>query len=321
MKARNFRYIRPVSLAHAYQILAEAGGDAVPVAGGQSLLAGLNMRLSAPKLLVDIGNSRIKWRIAHVDPGTPDMRWLTSEQTLASNDRQQLPGLFAVHAGVAVDTVLLSNVSSDAAETFVRESASRLWPDPTVRSLRPVARQCGVVNGYRMPEKLGPDRWLALIGAHALHPARTLLVCSFGTATTIDLLVMPGTGDARFVGGLILPGFEAMRAALSTTTARLPLAAGRAVAFADDTDDAVTSGIAAAQAGAVERAWRNAVMTADPSLCLLAGGGAPTVAALLAGLDVPFDVAHDLVLQGMATVASHAMETAPLTPTVAKTIR
>jgi carbon-monoxide dehydrogenase medium subunit len=55
MKARNFRYIRPASLEHAYRVLAENGGDAVPVAGGQSLLAGLNMRLSAPKLLVDIG--------------------------------------------------------------------------------------------------------------------------------------------------------------------------------------------------------------------------------------------------------------------------
>jgi carbon-monoxide dehydrogenase medium subunit len=56
MKARNFRYIRPRSLHHAYRILAENGGDAVPIAGGQSLLAGLNMRLSAPKLLVDIGD-------------------------------------------------------------------------------------------------------------------------------------------------------------------------------------------------------------------------------------------------------------------------
>lgn len=56
MKARNFRYLRPDSLEQAYQVLAEAGPDAVPVAGGQSLLAGLNMRLSAPKLLVDIGN-------------------------------------------------------------------------------------------------------------------------------------------------------------------------------------------------------------------------------------------------------------------------
>ncbi len=56
MKARNFRYIKPASLSHAYRILAESAGDAVPLAGGQSLLAGLNMRLSAPKLLVDIGD-------------------------------------------------------------------------------------------------------------------------------------------------------------------------------------------------------------------------------------------------------------------------
>lgn len=56
MKASNFRYVRPASLADAFRILADAGGDAVPVAGGQSLLAGLNLRLSAPALLVDIGN-------------------------------------------------------------------------------------------------------------------------------------------------------------------------------------------------------------------------------------------------------------------------
>jgi carbon-monoxide dehydrogenase medium subunit len=56
MKARNFRYVRPASLQEAYRMLADAGGEAVPIAGGQSLLAGLNMRLSSPKVLVDIGN-------------------------------------------------------------------------------------------------------------------------------------------------------------------------------------------------------------------------------------------------------------------------
>jgi carbon-monoxide dehydrogenase medium subunit len=56
MKARNFRYVRPASLQEAYRMLADAGGEAVPIAGGQSLLAGLNMRLSSPKILVDIGN-------------------------------------------------------------------------------------------------------------------------------------------------------------------------------------------------------------------------------------------------------------------------
>lgn len=55
MKAPNFRYVRPRSLDHALEILSEQEG-AIAIAGGQSLLAGLNMRLSAPELLVDIGN-------------------------------------------------------------------------------------------------------------------------------------------------------------------------------------------------------------------------------------------------------------------------
>lgn len=69
MKARNFRYVRPRNLEHAYRILAE-GGDAVPIAGGQSLLAGLNMRLSAPSLLVDIGELKELSLTSHADGET-----------------------------------------------------------------------------------------------------------------------------------------------------------------------------------------------------------------------------------------------------------
>ncbi len=54
MKAPNFRYLRALSLRHAYEVLHHHGDGAVPVAGGQSLLAGLNMRVSSPAVLVDI---------------------------------------------------------------------------------------------------------------------------------------------------------------------------------------------------------------------------------------------------------------------------
>ena len=92
MKARNFRYIRPASLAHAYQILADAGGDAVAVAGGQSLLAGLNMRLSAPKLLVDIGDLKELRGQSHAG-GTVRLGALTRHGELLSSDlvRKHLP--------------------------------------------------------------------------------------------------------------------------------------------------------------------------------------------------------------------------------------
>jgi carbon-monoxide dehydrogenase medium subunit len=56
MKSPNFGYLRAHSLRHACDVLGEYDGEAVAIAGGQSLLAGLNMRLSSPRLLVDIGN-------------------------------------------------------------------------------------------------------------------------------------------------------------------------------------------------------------------------------------------------------------------------
>lgn len=54
MKAPDLAYARPASLDEALALLAAHGEDAVPLAGGQSLITALNMRLSAPALLVDL---------------------------------------------------------------------------------------------------------------------------------------------------------------------------------------------------------------------------------------------------------------------------
>lgn len=92
MKARNFRYVRPASLQDAYHILAESDGEAVPVAGGQSLLAGLNMRLSAPKILVDIANLPELTGQSHAD-GTVRLGALTRHRELLTSEvvRKHLP--------------------------------------------------------------------------------------------------------------------------------------------------------------------------------------------------------------------------------------
>ena len=54
MKAPAFDYARPGSLAEVFALMAEHGDDARLLAGGQTLLATLNMRLSEPALLIDI---------------------------------------------------------------------------------------------------------------------------------------------------------------------------------------------------------------------------------------------------------------------------
>ena len=54
MKAPRFSYVRPDSLRQVLELLAEHGDDARILAGGQSLMPVLNMRLSQPKLVIDI---------------------------------------------------------------------------------------------------------------------------------------------------------------------------------------------------------------------------------------------------------------------------
>ena len=54
MKAPAFDYVKPSALPEVFELLRQHGDDARILAGGQTLLATLNMRLSEPRLLIDI---------------------------------------------------------------------------------------------------------------------------------------------------------------------------------------------------------------------------------------------------------------------------
>ncbi|PWC49902.1 xanthine dehydrogenase family protein subunit M [Azospirillum sp. TSA6c] len=55
MKPAPFDYLRPATVAEALAALADGGDDARVIAGGQSLMPMLNMRLVQPRLLIDLG--------------------------------------------------------------------------------------------------------------------------------------------------------------------------------------------------------------------------------------------------------------------------
>lgn len=284
-------------------------------------------------LLVDIGNSRVKWRI--VDPRADRPQCVAPQrdapvedasacgESLALADLRRLKERFVANEEPTLDAVHVSNVAGAEAEDVLRGAVRATWGDVTVHALIPSVAQCGVRNDYRDKAQLGPDRWAAMLGARALLTGSDLLVCSFGTASTIDLLVCEddATTNASFAGGLILPGIEAMRRALARDTARLPLVQGEVVDFARGTDDAIASGIAAAQTGAVMRALRDArarvasrnrehadSSTERPFACVLAGGGANAMAACLSDLEATVYVVSDLVLRGLHAIARDAME-------------
>lgn len=70
MKASGFHYARPDSVDQACALLAEYGSDARILAGGQSMFATLNLRLSAPALLIDINRIESLKGIVVADDGS-----------------------------------------------------------------------------------------------------------------------------------------------------------------------------------------------------------------------------------------------------------
>ncbi|CAG4894802.1 type III pantothenate kinase [Paraburkholderia saeva] len=261
-----------------------------------------------PFLLVDAGNSRIKWALVHRD-GT----------ALQS-------GAFAhgaAHTGTAADdpdwsalpvpgSAWISNVAGEVVAQRIDRLIEAHWPALPRTTIRAVARQCGVTNGYTTPSSLGSDRWAGLIGAHAAFPGEPLLIATFGTATTLEAL----SADGTFVGGVIAPGWSLMMRSLGEHTAQLPtldaLAARdlldqgegtrRGPSFATDTPRSLSAGCALAQAGLIERMWNDLSDAWKVPVRLVTGGGAAD--EVTAALKVPHTRHDSLVLAGLALIAA-----------------
>jgi type III pantothenate kinase len=237
-------------------------------------------------LLIDAGNTRVKWAIARDEAVPGD--WV-AHGAVAHAD---LETLHAAWAGHGVKRAIVSNVAGAA----LGERLSALLPvTPTPFVARP--ELAGLRNRYREPARLGADRFAAALGARTLAPARALVVATCGTATTVDAVSL----DGDFIGGMILPGLGLMLGALARNTAQLPqVAAGASVppTFGDNTQDAILSGCLAAQAGAIERACA----ALPDALCILSGGAAAQVAP---ALGVPYRMLDNIVLAGLHAAAPH----------------
>ena len=254
-------------------------------------------------LLIDAGNTRIKWALAAAEADAAQMSagWLQSG-AVARADWAQLPGIWRA-AGSAVRRVLVSNVAGAALRDQLLASFAQLHTDagaaPQIEWLVSQAQLGGVRNGYRQPAQLGCDRFASAIGAHALFPAEALVVATCGTATTIDAIAP----DGHFIGGMILPGLGLMATSLALNTAQLPQVSEVALSaalFADNTEQAIVSGCIAAQVGAIERAVQRHRQAHAGVRCILAGGAADY---LTVHLEVPHERLDNLVLIGLHVLA------------------
>ncbi|MET3106339.1 type III pantothenate kinase [Oxalobacteraceae bacterium GrIS 2.11] len=247
-------------------------------------------------LLIDAGNTRIKWALA--DPSAPLGSW-THSGVMSHQEFAQQAAPWASHV---INRAIVSNVAGTALRERI---ADALRAQVEVEWFASQLRAAGVLNHYRDPEQLGCDRFAAAIGAHALYPNQHLIIATCGTATTVDAV----TAQGDFIGGMIVPGLQLMARSLASNTAQLPHVdnpSAVALRFAKHTEDAIISGCLAAQVGAIEYAAHNfttlgSVPILDAPFCILSGGAAQYITP---NLRVSHRLVDNLVLIGLQAFSS-----------------
>ena len=166
--------------------------------------------VSADFLLIDIGNTAVKLRLATTARLVGKTRRIpTAELVGAAGERRLEKEL----AGWSYGSVVVSSVVPEAGRRV--GAALRGMEVKTVNT----TTDTGVnLRGYPGLKTLGADRIANLAGALALYGPGPLIVVDFGTAATFNALDAKG----KFLGGAIAPGLRIVAAGLTTQTAQLP---------------------------------------------------------------------------------------------------
>lgn len=242
------------------------------------------------RLLIDIGNSRIK--------GGTETRGviglLAPCEWRKISPPDALTKIFGAMPRPA--RVLVSNVAGNAIATALNQWCRERW-DVTPEFAVVRTPWAGMRTLYDRPAQLGIDRWLAAL-AGFVQTRGAVCVVDAGTALTVD--VVTAAGEHR--GGLIAPGMSLMAHSLTQGTAQLALDQVQAVdRFATNTAHAISLGCREAMAGILVRVAERWQRELHETPRWIATGGEAGVIKELS--PVPIEVVPDLVLRGLAIAA------------------
>lgn len=240
-------------------------------------------------LLIDIGNSRIKWGV-YDDENTVVFGACSYEDAIQQvNSWKEL----------SLDSAWVASVGSDKVTEKIQYALSEMG----ISVHRAVSQtgQHGVTSAYQNPSALGVDRWLGLVAAHQRIDGDALVV-SVGTACTLDLIHADGVHQ----GGWILPGLSLMRKSLNEHTQLLPQVSAQKISgltLGCSTEEAIAQGTLGALVSSVHSAYLISA-TESPLTCVLSGGNAEMIYNCLPDVVKQQAIVEpDWVLKGLAVVA------------------
>ena len=246
-------------------------------------------------VLVDIGNTRIKW--ATLSGGKLVRRG-------SAVHRDSLDAAIAAFAAElpARSRIIAANVAGERMAAHLTALVAAR-PGASLTLVATSAEQFGVRCAYAEPSRLGVDRWVAVIAAH--HAARgAACAIDAGTAVTFDAVDAAGT----HLGGLIFPSARLLAAALDRntsnigTTAAAPAVARGLELLGRSTDAAVGQAAWLALSAALDCAFATVerAVGARPVVYLTGGDAEP----LRGWLETRVELRADLVLEGLKLFAA-----------------
>lgn len=242
-------------------------------------------------LLIDAGNTQIKWRCL-----VQGELFGGGQQVHHGNLSPDL--LHKIWGSLAAPSSVWGvNVAGVRIAEQISQWSISKWG--LIPNFVTASQQMGnVANGYHEPEKLGADRWMALVGAdHIMQGACCIADC--GSAVTIDCM----NGVHEHIGGLIIPGLTMMPQCVSNNTAEVTFTAGETVWLGRDTASCLTSGAVHSIVGALQRmAGLMEDRFSPPMICIITGGDAPK---LLPWLGKEWIYEPDLIFIGLSAVIRH----------------
>ena len=207
-------------------------------------------------LLIDIGNTRIKWQYR-------------DDETILNSDSMMVEDFMGINFSdlQSVKKVLISNVSHAVVLDKIKDSVA-IFDCPIIEAKSQSNHV--LINDYTDTLTLGVDRWLTALGAWKKHQ-KPLLVINAGTAITIDLIDLDSQEKPHFKGGMILPGVAISLAILNDSTSLIDVEIGATKYPSVNTTDAVTTSIFTSIQGAVNLVCKKLPATLP---ILLTGGDA-----------------------------------------------
>ncbi len=257
------------------------------------------------KLLIDAGNSCIKWALLDTLLDKDQLPKMQSDMYGNSTPFDKFKGVFEQQQRSGIDEIIIVSVLGDNYIAAAKKNSQ----DAKLKfiNVKSSAQLAGITSAYNEPHKLGADRLVAMIAAYHLENSQASIVVDSGTATTIDAVNAQG----QHLGGVILPGLDLCSQSLLEKTKMLASFNEskhkyEPTIFSTDTKQAIANGSLFGLVGAIKNIcliMEKEIQQNNDRIVikkLICGGSA---SKLLPYLSKEFKHHDDLLMQGLKIIS------------------